>query len=274
MVLQAMQRNALIGLKNRLEECYDRYYSEETNEWILELCGENPFIDLMEINDFELADLSLPKGEIDIANCKILYSKLKEYFTPSQASDERLWAGLCNGTFYGYVKKRWGYTGEIQGDKRTNVLNITSRYFFGGGMREGVYKNTLSKYWWVGYLLYDEKNSNHFWKLDVLGANDLNSKITTIFRSNNFSSNKEITDGILKSLEYFQKKGVHVTVKNHIRPSIQLLNAIGGNRILDELTSDEIAEIFTTNIENIINKKKMSLNISDAYDFNEELDDE
>lgn len=27
----------------------------------------------------------------------------------SQASDERLWAGLTHSTFYDYMRKRWGY---------------------------------------------------------------------------------------------------------------------------------------------------------------------
>lgn len=27
----------------------------------------------------------------------------------SQASDERLWAGLTHTTFYDYMRKRWGY---------------------------------------------------------------------------------------------------------------------------------------------------------------------
>lgn len=71
-----------------------------------EVCGENPFIEFAEIDNFELADLSLPKGQIDAENTKILYSKLRNKITPSQASDERLWAGLCNSTFYSYLKDR------------------------------------------------------------------------------------------------------------------------------------------------------------------------
>ena len=151
MKLYIMKKNALDTLKKDMKKLYSNYYIEENNEWMSEACGENPFIEFADIKDFELADLSLPKGKIEADNCKIIYSNLMKYITPSQASDERLWAGLCNGTFYEYVKKRWDYIGEIKFDDDKNVSNILSRFFCGdNSTRRGLYRNTLSKCWWVG----------------------------------------------------------------------------------------------------------------------------
>ena len=265
MKLYMMKKKAVDTLKSEMRNIYHKYYIEDTNDWMEEICGENPFIEFTDIDKFELTDLSLPKGQIDAENSKILYSKLRNKITPSQASDERLWAGLCNATFYNYLKDRWGYNGEIKGDEKKNIGDILSRFFFTGGTRRGIYRNTLSKCWWVGYNLYDTKE-NHFWRIDALGANDFSSKISDIFTSNNFSSNINIMDGILKALLHYKEQGVYIAEREHIRPSMQLLNAIGGSVILDGLGSDEIADIVIKNIDTIMSGENNVLDYSETND--------
>lgn len=261
-----MKKYAMDTLKREMKTIYYKYYIESTNDWMEEICGEYPFIEIADVDNFELADLSLPKGEIDATNSKIIYSKLRRIISPSQASDERLWAGLCNGTFYRYLKDRWGYVGEIKGDEKKNVGDITSRFFFSGsGIRRGLYRNTLSKCWWVGYNLYDTKE-NHFWRIDVLGSNDFSSKISDIFASYNFSSNIDIMDGLLKALLFYKEQGIYIAEKEHIRPSAQLLNAIGGSIVLDGLNSDEIADIVIKNINTIMSGENNTLDYSDTND--------
>ena len=134
-----------------------------------------------------------------------------------------------------------------------------------GGTRRGIYRNTLSKCWWVGYNLYDTKE-NHFWRIDALGANDFSSKISDIFTSNNFSSNINIMDGILKALLHYKEQGVYIAEREHIRPSMQLLNAIGGSVILDGLGSDEIADIVIKNIDTIMSGENNVLDYSETND--------
>lgn len=268
MKLYMMKKNALDTFKSEMKNIYHKYYIEDTADWMEEVCGENPFIEFAEIDNFELADLSLPKGQIDAENTKILYSKLRNKITPSQASDERLWAGLCNSTFYSYLKDRWGYIGEIKGDEKKNIGDIVSRFFFSGGTRRGIYRNTLSKCWWVGHNLYDKKE-NHFWRIDALGVNDFSSKISDIFTSYNFSSNINIMDGILKALLHYEKQGVRIVEREHIRPSMQLLNAIGGGVILDGIDSDEIADIVIRNIDELLSGQK---NVLDYSETNDEVD--
>ena len=275
MKLYIMKKNALDNLKKDMKKLYSNYYIEENNEWMSEACGENPFIEFADIKDFELADLSLPKGKIEADNCKIIYSNLMKYITPSQASDERLWAGLCNGTFYEYVKKRWDYIGEIKFDDDKNVSNILSRFFCGdNSTRRGLYRNTLSKCWWVGYNLYDEENKNHFWRIDSLGYNDFSSKISDIFASNNFSSNIEIIDGIIQGISYFREHDILLSVKEHIRMALQYLNAIGGSIILDGLNKDEIADLVINKIKTLLMGNKDDLDFDEAESYEENIDDE
>ena len=42
----------------------------------------------------------------DAANAQEVYGKLS-FISDSQASDERLWAGMCLGPFYEYTQYRW-----------------------------------------------------------------------------------------------------------------------------------------------------------------------
>ena len=95
MKLYIMKREALETLKANLPVVYGKYYTEKTNQWISDICGEDPFIEFKDVTEFKLADLNsdLTPGEIDLNNCKILYEKL-QFLSESQASDERLWAGL------------------------------------------------------------------------------------------------------------------------------------------------------------------------------------
>lgn len=275
MKLYMMKKHALETLKSEMDKIYSRYYIESQNDWMTEICGEEPFIEIADVEPFELADLSLPKGKIDAENCKIIYSKLRKYISPSQASDERLWAGLCNGTFYEYIKNRWNYIGEIKGDVNANVSNITSRFFLsGGGIRRGLYRNTLSKCWWVGYNLYDVSKPDHFWRIDALGYNDFSSKISDIFASNNFSSNIEIVDGIIQAIVHFREKDVALNQKEHIRVSLQFLNAVGGSIVLDGLSKDEIAEMVINNIETIMGENNSALDFDEAESYEEPTETE
>lgn len=93
MKLYIMKREALETLKANLPVVYGKYYTEKTNQWISDICGEDPFIEFKDVTEFKLADLNsdLTPGEIDLNNCKILYEKL-QFLSESQASDERLWA--------------------------------------------------------------------------------------------------------------------------------------------------------------------------------------
>ena len=79
MKLYIMKRDALETLKANLPVVYGKYYTEKTNQWIPDICGEDPFIEFKDVTEFKLADLNsdLTPGEIDLNNCKILYEKLQ-----------------------------------------------------------------------------------------------------------------------------------------------------------------------------------------------------
>ena len=86
-------------MKHNMERLYTHYFQDNDNSWMEQEYGSNPFAEFMDVPDFELSDIeSGTIGEVDFGNCKILYNNLR-MLSESQCSDERLWAGLCNGTF-------------------------------------------------------------------------------------------------------------------------------------------------------------------------------
>ncbi len=249
-----MKQAAIDFFKTNMNRLYVNYYQKDDNSWMEEEFGEDPFVLFMDVQDFELASLLDDKttGEIDFMNCKIIYDNLKS-LSESQASDERLWAGLCNGTLYKYMRKRYSYTVSGLKNKDTDVSGIISRFFFSGGTRAGFYRNTLAKCWWVGHATYDKSNLlNHFEMLDSIGASDLSTKISDIFYSNTFASNSTILKGICDALKFYNDHGVKLSVRDNIRPALQYLNAVGGAILLDVLSHDEIKDLMVRRIGEII----------------------
>lgn len=83
--------------------------------------------DLIASPNIKVEDLGFNMSEnkpsnSDYENIKIFYSAFKN-LTDSQASEERLWVGLCHhSSFSEYLKYRWNCQTETE---------VISRYFFG-----------------------------------------------------------------------------------------------------------------------------------------------
>lgn len=268
MKLYFMKQDAVDFMKHNMERLYTHYFQDETNEWMAREYGSDLFSEFMEVPDFELAEIdAMSIGEVDFKNCKILYNNLRS-LSESQCSDERLWAGLCNSTFYGYMRRRYQYPSKQLKKKETDASAVISRFFFSGGTRSGFFRNGLAKCWWVGRATFDKDNENHFARLDVIGPNDLTTKVSDIFYNNTFASNPTILAGICDALKYFSDHGQVLDEKKHVRAAMQYMNAVGGATLLDVLSRNEICKIMTMRIIEIL--KGQSADIS----FDEEDDDD
>ena len=281
MKLYIMKRDALETLKANLPAVFGKYYTEKTNRWIGDVCGQNPFIEFKDVEEFELYDLDsdLSPGEIDLNNCKILYEKL-QFLSESQACDERLWAGLSHSTFYGYMRKRWRYGyGKKPKEAKKESGEILTRFFYKSYGRNGFYRNSLSKCWWVGRNTYNQNNTiNHFENLDIIGSNDLSSKITELFFNFNFSSNTYILNAVIDALRQFNEEGRRLSVRDHIRPAMSYLNAVGGSVVLDCLEQEEITRILVDAIDAIMQGDTPALildnNMGDVEEGIEDYEDD
>ena len=260
-----MKQKALDYMRANIGSIYINYYRESTNQWILDLFDYDPFELFIEVPDFTLAPITNKKGEIDLENCKILYSKLMQ-ISESQASDERLWAGLCNSTFYEYLIKRWDYKNLELKDPKNDASTVLSRFFFRGGTRAGFFRNSLAKCWWVGRATYQADLKNKFELLDALGSDDFSSKVSDLFYSNTFASNPTIMRGICRAWKLFKERKIKVTVKEHFRPALQYLNALGGGMLLDVLTEEEIMTIFFNYVYQLYSGEEGEMIVDEVYD--------
>ena len=256
MELCFMKSNSLDTLKNGLPQIFDKYLTESDNSWLVDVCGENPFVKFRDVPDFELEpiDDGLSAGELDFRNCKILYGHL-EFLTPRQAADERFWAGLCHGVFYDYMRRRYKY--DTNATRPNAAKEIKTRFFFEQFSTTGILRNSLAKCWWTGRAFYDGNNhTNRFAKLDILGANDISSKISYILRYR-FASNPKILNGVVKFFKYFRDQNIKLgALKETLRPAIYELNKVGGATVLDCLSDDEVAAIMIAHVEKILQRKK------------------
>lgn len=253
MKLYYMKQTALDYIKANIGTLYKNYYQFSTPDWIGELFDYDPFAVFAEVPDFELASLQLQPGEIEFENCKIIYEHLKDVISDSQAADERLWAGLCNKTFYGYMRARWAYGNRHLRKSADDSTALLTRYFYRHTGRSGMFRNTLARAWWVGRLTYSNKYTNHWELLNAIGAEDIVSKISDIFYSNTYSANSDIIEGFCLGLKFFRDRGVHVSVREHIRPTAQYLNAVGGGVLLDMFSSEEIQKLVIERISYLRN---------------------
>ncbi len=241
-----LKEDALIALKANVQANLVNY-SKATNEWIYDYFqSEDPFLEAnFECEDFQL--LISPKYDeisyTDVQNVRILYSALKN-LTDTQATDERLWAGLTHYDLWDYMSKRW----KMEESKMTPQL-VLSRYFISNtnGRKRGLTVNTLSKLWWIGRLTYDQHRSDPFELLKYFET-DFSTKLLMMF-SNNFMSNFEISTGLIEALVYLDSIGYALNDTEKTKSSgpkdvylkaTGYLNVFGGTHILDYFSKDEI----------------------------------
>lgn len=264
MKLYYMRQEILEDLKNNIAHNIENY-SNESNQWIIDQY-ENPFLEYKKtVDDFEL--LADPKdvGSSDMENVRILHSNLK-FLTKSEAADERLWTGLTHSVFWDFMKERWS-SRPAKEEKQ-----IGNRYFLTGGSsnRRALLMNTISRYWWIGELIYDEDNIKNPYLIEVFRG-DFTTNVHTLL-SSNFTSNTNILKGVLRPmLEYKEVNGS--LSREEFQAIIRYANLIGGSYLLDYLSTEEIEEKICLYIDNTIsqNLEEKETRVNQAEDKQEEV---
>lgn len=236
-----------VNIPNRLE-----FYSQPTNDWIFSQYKDiNPFETFkVEIKDFEFFQTDTNKYSInsksleDCKNTQRVFMAMKD-ISNSQASDERLWAGMAHYDFYDYMQHRWS------GTKILKPSNIENRFFYRKATRDSMFRNTISRLFWVGKLVYDENREDPFELLDYFKS-DYSTKSLVIF-SYNFSTNPKIVHALLSTLITLEKQGftygkeprdVYITAEKY-------LNILGGTRILDYMDESELSSKILNYMHNL-----------------------
>jgi len=229
--LQFLPETALFTLKGNIDSNLKNYTLAE-NQWITSFFdGEAPFRDFKsDVSDFTL-DVSFEKPEdSDLENIKRIYTNLHS-LTETQASDERLWAGLAHGQFWSYMRYRWSL------DKiEPSELDIRGRYFFGHSKKRSLISNALAKLWWYGKYTYSENRENCYELTEYLSRDMTKGRL--LF-SSNFSSNPMITKAFLGAMIDVEKDGGRVN-RTVFGETIKYLNLLGGTCVLDAFSEEEL----------------------------------
>lgn len=212
-------------------------YSLSTNDWIYEFFdGMDPFVEFKEkAPDFKLNKHRGGKAEIDVENAKILYINLKDILTPSQASDERFWAGLAHGTFWEYMHNRWEMD---KGD--VSVEAIEGRYFFKHSIQRSLLTHTISRLWWTAHKMYDESRDNPFELLEYFERDFVTPTLT--FFSSNFSNNPILARALVSGVIEIEEINRRVS-REDFRELLRYLNINGGISIIDFYEEEELKDI-------------------------------
>ena len=230
MKLQFVSYDNLDIIKSNLKSWVDNF-KRDSSDWLQEELGMPLFSDtkFAEISEISL-DMTADKPFLTEAeNVKRIYGHLR-FLSDSQASDERLWAGLCLGPFWDYVKYRWDI------NKKCTVSNVQQHFFFGFGARRSLTRNALSRLWWIGRLTYNEKSSDP-WELTKFVCE--NSDYIMHILERNTSNNPAIIRPFLNAITEAKTQGFPIDT-NIVGELAKYLNLLGGVYILDCLPEQRI----------------------------------
>lgn len=247
MKLQFVSYDNLDVIKGNLPQWVDHF--KESSSSLLERELDAPlFVDTKytDAPDFVL-DTSQDKPFLtEATNVERVYGSLK-FLSESQASDERLWAGLCLGPFWEYVKYRW----EI--DKKCTINNIQQHFLFGFGVRRSLTRNALSRLWWIGRLTYDKTRADP-WALTRLVCESSDYIMHILER--NTSNNPAIIRAFLDAILDARNDGLPIDT-NSVGELAKYLNLLGGIYILDCIPPNKIHDKIVSKAEEI-SKPKVS----------------
>lgn len=230
MKLQFVSYDNIDAIKSNLPVWVNQF-KEDSSDWLTTELGNALLSDtkFAEAPDFAL-DMSEEKPFMTEAeNVKRVYGNLR-FLSDSQASDERLWAGLCLGPFWKYVKYRW----EI--DKKCTVSNVQQHFLFGFGARRSLTRNAISRLWWIGRLTYDETRTDP-WELTKFVCENADYIMHILER--NTSNNPTIIRSFLSAIIDARKNGLQIDT-NIVGDLAKYLNLLGGIYILDCLPEKKI----------------------------------
>ncbi len=181
-----------------------------------------------EIDDFVL-EMGLLDGKeplTDAENAQRVYSHMKA-LSDSQASDERIWIAYTLQEQLEYMKYRW---------KATSVQDMLNRYFFNYSRNRSLFRNGMSRLWWIGRVTYDEKREDPFELTKFLCKHQ--DLIETICGRSTFN-NPIVQKATLNAL-YDVLKDRKSDNREIIREIAKYVNLLAGTFILDMLTYDEV----------------------------------
>lgn len=225
MKLRFISYDNLDIIKTNLEIWKDNFM-QDSSAWLEEEFDNTLFLDTKypEIPDIILDTSAKEPFDTEAYNVKQVYGNLK-FLSESQASDERLWAGLSLGYFWNYVQYRWKV------EKNCTAAHIKQHYLYGFNVRRSLTRNAIARLWWIGRLTYDENRADP-WEITEFVCENANFIQDILER--NTSNNPRIIQEFVDAIKDARKQGLKVG-KETVGELSKYLNVLGGTYILDVL---------------------------------------
>jgi hypothetical protein len=168
------------------------------------------------------------RKKTDFQNAIKVYETYR-FLNESQASDERLWSGLClEKDNMNYIFYRWGQTKET----------IRYRLTFHAPGKRGLAYHGLARLWWFAHLTYVDKTQDPY-ELTRFIFEYPHIMEKMIYR--NFSNSKAIRLAVISAIKIFIDNGGSYAVKK-IDELYKFIGLIGGNRLLDVIPRNELIQ--------------------------------
>ena len=242
--------NFLEEVKRDFDTKYIDLYRNFDKKGIQELFNNELVYDIEQ--EFEYLELFDPKSFSDlfINNIKSIYESLK-FLTPVQASREEFWFTMINTIYLDYLLD---YLKTVS-DRKDFDQKIKNSIFYNSSITKAQTIQRISWYWWLGYRTYDEKNIlNPYWLTEYFFERDGSSKIIAFFTSN-LTNNKDIALGIIEGIKNRNDKIVNNRWAYLIMN--KYFNAMGGVRIIDIMTREEIKKETMKYIDYIVENPEL-----------------
>lgn len=170
--------------------------------------------------------------------------------TPVQAEMEKIWVALAHTDYLDYQMGIFNSQITNPDNKKHEESSLKSRTIFVNGAKRSLAIHNLSILWWLAYYFRDDQNiENPYHLIDFFVSTPYRGNAVALL-SSNIISNKEIALGILEAVKILIEEEGMVVNRFPYSEAGKILNEVGGVRILDTLTREEVKDILIKNLPN------------------------
>lgn len=225
MKLKYLTQDALFTLSENQPIIYELMKNAESNEWLIDYIGRDGLVESklnIEPLHFDTSFENPIDG--DYVNAKILFEHLKD-LNETQASDDRLWAGLAFTIGYDFLKYRWTLD---------SIVKVKYRWLFYTTNRRRLFYHGLSRLWWFVKMTYCPEALNPYELTEFVFKYPQIMKAITY---RNYSNSDRLRKIIIKSFLKYVKQGGNLAV-NKIDEIYKYISNLGSVSILDVMDEE------------------------------------
>lgn len=201
--------------------------------------------------EYEPLEVEPKEYDADIVrrNIRRVWDSLK-VLTPVQAEMEKIWVALAHTDYIDYQMGIFNSQIANPNNKKREESSLKSRTIFVNGAKRSLAIHNLAILWWLAYYFRDDQNIEAPYHLiDFFVSTPYRGNAVALL-SSNIISNKEIALGILEAVKVLIEEEGMVVNRYPYSEAGKILNEVGGVRILDTLTREEVKAILIKNLPN------------------------